>query len=66
MRNTKSQAQPVTDRKAFSVPELAHQHGVSIGLIRGEVRNGALPARRLGRRVLILKEDWDSYLRGNR
>ena len=52
----------VTGRRAYSVPELSRQYPVSIGFLRGEIRRGAIRVRRFGRRVLILKEDWESYL----
>jgi hypothetical protein len=51
-----------TEKKAYSVPELSRQYPISIGFLRGEIRRGALRVRRFGRRILILKEDWDSYL----
>jgi hypothetical protein len=44
------------------VPELGRLYPVSIGFLRGEIRRGALRARRFGRRVVVLKEDWDSYI----
>ena len=55
-------AKTVTDRRAYSVLELSRLYPVSIGFLRGEIRRGALRVRRFGRRVLILKEDWDSYV----
>lgn len=54
--------QTVTDQKAYSVPELSRQYPISIGFLRCEIRRGALRVRRFGRRVLVLKEDWESYL----
>jgi excisionase family DNA binding protein len=55
-------AATVTDRKAYSVQELARLYPLSRGFLRGEIRQGKLRVRRFGRRVLILKEDWDSYV----
>jgi hypothetical protein len=52
----------VTDKKAYSVPELTRLYPLSLGFLRGEIRLGKLRVRRFGRRVLILKEDWDSYV----
>jgi excisionase family DNA binding protein len=54
--------QTVTDKKAYSVQELAILYSLSRGFLRGEIRQGKLRVRRFGRRVLILKEDWDSYV----
>jgi excisionase family DNA binding protein len=58
-----SQRETVTDRQAFSVTELARLYPLSRGFIRGEIRRGGLRVRRFGRRVLVLKEDWDAYVR---
>jgi excisionase family DNA binding protein len=52
----------VTARKAYSVQELARLYPISLGFLRSEIRQGKLRVRRFGRRVLILKEDWDSYV----
>ena len=57
-------AESVTDRRAYSIPELARLYPVSIGFLRGEIRRGALRARRFGRRVIVLREDWESYIEG--
>jgi hypothetical protein len=55
--------QTVTERKACSLPELAGLYQVSLGFLRNEVRRDALKVTRFGRRVLVLREDWDAYLR---
>ena len=52
----------VTDKRAYSVPELNRLYPVSVGFLRGEIRRGALRVRRFGRRVIVLKEDWDAYV----
>ena len=59
-------AETVTERRAYSVIELARAYTLSVGFLRGEIRRNALPVHRLGRRVLVLTEDWDSYLRASR
>jgi hypothetical protein len=53
----------VTQRLAYSVRELSLSYTISAGFLRNEIRRRALPAHRLGRRVLVLKEDWESYLK---
>lgn len=55
-------AQTVTDKRAYSVPELSQPYPVSTGFLRGEIRRGVLRVRRFGRRVLVLREDWDAYI----
>jgi hypothetical protein len=51
-----------SDKKAFSVAELVQQYPVSVGFLRNEIRRGSLRVRRFGRRIVVLKEDWDSYI----
>lgn len=50
------------DKRAFSVQELTRLYPLSMGFLWSEIRRGSLRVRRFGRRVLVLKEDWDSYL----
>jgi excisionase family DNA binding protein len=50
-------------RLGWSVAELSAALGVSKGFLRKEIRAGALPVRRLGRRVLVLNEDVQGYLK---
>lgn len=50
-------------RLAFGVPEVARAVGVSPGLIREEIARGRLQGRRVGKRVVVLAEDLDLYLR---
>ncbi len=61
MKQTAS-AQAVTDKRAYSVQELARLYPLSLGFLRGEIRQGKLRVRRFGRRVLVLREDWDDYI----
>ena len=51
-----------TARKAWSLSEISDSTGLSLGFLRNEVRRGALPIRRFGRRVLVLAEDLQDYL----
>lgn len=44
------------ERRAYSIAEVAHQHGVSKGLVRLEIKRGRLKAIRLGRRLLVPSE----------
>jgi hypothetical protein len=63
MRVNEGFHETVTHRKAYSVPELSRLYPLSIGFLREEIRRGALPVRRVGRRVLILHDDWETYVR---
>lgn len=51
-----------TQKLAFGLAELSSATGLSLGLIRQEIKRGALRARRIGRRVIVLQEDWAHYL----
>ena len=59
------------DRKTFdrlvalSVEQFASQLGVSTGLVRLEIARGRLRASRVGRRVVILRDDAERYLAGH-
>jgi excisionase family DNA binding protein len=64
--NTKSD-RTVTKRtgpthRAWSILEVAESLSVSRGFVYREVRRGCLTARRLGRRIVILDEDYANYL----
>ncbi len=48
---------------AYSVEEAAIQTSLSKSFIRNEIRDGNLKTRRIGRRVLILNEDLEAYLK---
>jgi excisionase family DNA binding protein len=57
----------VTEKRiAWGLGELSAVTGLSLGLIRKEIRRGALSAKRVGRRILITQEDWDAYLSGKK
>lgn len=49
-------------RMAFGLAELSSDTGISVGLLRKEIKRGALRIRRIGRRVVVLREDWVHYL----
>lgn len=49
-------------RLAYGLAELSRATGLSIGLLRQEVKDGNLLARRVRRRLLVTLEDWGAYL----
>jgi len=54
----------VTQSKlAYSVEEISTQTTLSKAFVRNEITAGHLKARRFGRRVLVLNEDLQNYLR---
>lgn len=56
---------PHTDlsfRGALNIVESAVYCGVRCSAIESVVRDGLLPARRLGRSIIILKSDLDTFL----
>ena len=52
----------LANRRGFSVSEACEVVGVSPNFLKGQIRQGLLRARRLGRRVIILSEDLEAYL----
>jgi excisionase family DNA binding protein len=56
------QLNTATQRVAWSIAEIAEATGLSEGYLRNEVKRGALPIKKFGRRVLVLEEDLKSYL----
>ena len=55
-------SEPQDSRLAWGIADIAAKTGLSIGLIRQEVRRGNIRVRHFGRRVLVLDEDLRSYL----
>ena len=51
---------------AYSVEEISEQTTLSKAFLRNEIRAGDLKARKIGRRVLILKDDLMNYLNGEK
>jgi excisionase family DNA binding protein len=61
MKESDGSSRNVT-RQAYSIKEICTSLGVSKGFLKGQIKAGILPARRLGRRVIILAEDFRRYL----
>lgn len=53
----------VTAKRGYSVDEIAREYGLHPMFIRKEIWSNRLRATRFGRRVVILKSDWDSYVK---
>jgi hypothetical protein len=51
-----------SSRAAWSLAEISHRTGLSIGYLRNEQRAGRLPVKRFGRRILVLDGDLQKYL----
>jgi len=47
----------------WSLAEISEAVGLSLGFLRGEVRSGRLPVRHFGRRVVVLNQDLQRYLK---
>ena len=56
------QANEISRRVAWSLAEVSDSTGLSLGFLRNEVRRGALPVKKFGRRVLVLDSDLKAYL----
>ncbi len=53
----------VTLRLAYSVEEISEQTTLSKAFLRNEIRAGRLKVKKFGRRVLVLNEDLQAYLK---
>jgi excisionase family DNA binding protein len=51
----------VAERRAYGVQEAADLYGVSRSFMWTQIRKGAVPVQRLGRRVLILDADLRAF-----
>jgi excisionase family DNA binding protein len=56
----------LTDKLGYSVEDLALGLSLSKGFVWNEIRRGALKARRFGRRVLVLHDDLQAYLKARK
>lgn len=51
------------EKMAYSVDEISDQTTLSKAFLRNEIRAGNLKVNRFGRRVLILNDDLQAYLK---
>jgi len=61
--NTIMQESVAQNKLAYSVEEISAQTTLSKAFVRNEITAGHLKAQRFGRRVLVLNEDLQNYLR---
>ncbi len=54
----------IAERPTLTVAETAELLGISRWLVQQAVRNGSLPSRRVGRRILIPRMRLDAWLAG--
>lgn len=52
-----------TTKAAFSVDEISQMTTLSKPYLRLRIKDGTLKATRFGRRVLVLKDDLDAFLK---
>jgi hypothetical protein len=50
-------------RQASRLEELAKSSGISLGLLRKQVRLGMLRVKRIGRRIVVADYEWQRFLR---
>ncbi len=53
------------EKRAWRLNELSSAYGVSVALLRKEIRAGRLPIKRAGKAVIVLDEDFREYLNRN-
>ena len=51
------------DKRAFSLKEITRSYGLSLNSVRKEIADGKLPIRRVRKRILILREDLERWLK---
>jgi excisionase family DNA binding protein len=51
------------DRLMFNIPEVAQRIGRSEEATRRLIERGSLPARRFGRRIVVLADDLEAFAR---
>jgi excisionase family DNA binding protein len=56
-------SQQSPERLAYSIEEISKKTSLSKAFLRNEVKAGRLVVSRFGRRVLILQENLDAYLK---
>ena len=52
------------DRLAYSIEELSRVSGKTAPALRADIYRGRLPARKWGRRTIVLREDAVAFLQG--
>lgn len=63
MISTLAETQNMTEKTmALSVERVAVETTLSESFIRNEIRDGKLRVRRVGKRVLVLRKDLETYL----
>lgn len=60
--NLPTKSSSVTPKLAWSIGEIAESTNLSSNFLRNEIKNGNLPAKRFGRRILVLDADLKTYI----
>ena len=55
--------QSVERRLVYRVPDVARVLGTTEAAVRRMIQTGAIPSRRLGRRVVVMPEELEAHLR---
>ncbi len=58
--------QSVERRLIYRVPDVARVLGTTEAAVRRMIQTGAIPSRRLGRRVVVMPEELEAHLRSLR
>ena len=66
MKNPQDHTTSITKRRGWSIAEAAGIYGVSRGFLLTRTKQGALPARKRGRRVILLDADLVSFFESER
>jgi hypothetical protein len=55
---------PATEKLALGIADVVRLSGLCRTLVYGEIRAGRLPARKCGRRTIVLRQDFEAFLQG--
>lgn len=61
--NTDIQRSITSDKRGFSVEEISDQTTLSKAYLRNKIRDGELVATRFGRRIVVLAENLEKFLK---
>jgi excisionase family DNA binding protein len=57
------QPQPTSDCAAYTIPEVLTKIGIGRDKLYALIRSGELPARKLGRKTLVVASDLEAFLK---
>lgn len=62
-KDSVAQATITSGKRGFSVEDISEQTTLSKAYLRNKIRDGSLKATRFGRRIVVLSEDLEVFLK---